>query len=67
MSRNRLSAMKNIYQSTKMNNRSIDPESDDADVAVKKNFEKANFKVLSAFLIAFFGAAYYIFKDPSVK
>jgi len=66
MSRNRLSGMRNLYQSAKANT-IRQSEEEKADVEVKKHFVKSNYKLVAVFTVAMLFGLYQFFKKPTVK
>ncbi len=65
MSRNRLSAMRNLHLMAK-NRQNVDPELE-TDEKVRKDFQKSNYKIFGVFLMFFIGGVYFFFKEPTAK
>jgi hypothetical protein len=65
MSRNRLSAMRNLHLMAK-NRQNVDTELE-TDEKVRKDFQKSNYKIFGIFLMFFIGGVYFFFKEPSVN
>lgn len=66
MSRNRLSGMRNLYQSAKANT-IRQSEEEKANEEVKRHFAKSNYKLVAGFAVAFLFGLYQFFKEPTVK